>query len=166
MFPLFLPENNWFLCCRKFIEMGFIDKDRIAIWGWVSCSLSCCSLYFLNKPIFPFNIFAFTKFNQFWPSVIRWLCHINGLGCWNWTLQVWNSSCSSSQVGILWLVCTHTIVFLTACSESTVFLLSFFQNSQNSHWSHKRLYPTFFTDAVGLLRTCEQTLMCRLWVPL
>jgi len=26
--------------CRKFIEMGFIDKDRIAMWGWVSAMLS------------------------------------------------------------------------------------------------------------------------------
>lgn len=25
---------------RKFIEMGFIDKDRIAMWGWVSAMLS------------------------------------------------------------------------------------------------------------------------------
>lgn len=26
----------FFVCCRKFIDMGFVDKDRIAIWGWVS----------------------------------------------------------------------------------------------------------------------------------
>lgn len=26
--------------CRKFIEMGFVDKDRIAMWGWVSAMLS------------------------------------------------------------------------------------------------------------------------------
>lgn len=26
----------FFLYFREFIEMGFIDKDRVAIWGWVS----------------------------------------------------------------------------------------------------------------------------------
>ena len=31
-----LTEIIVFLYFRKFIEMGFIDKDRVAIWGWVS----------------------------------------------------------------------------------------------------------------------------------
>lgn len=29
-------RKSLFFLCRKFIDMGFIDKDRIGIWGWVS----------------------------------------------------------------------------------------------------------------------------------
>lgn len=89
--------NNWSPCFRKFIDMGFIDKDRIAIWGWVSCMLSCVIIFILE------SLFV-TSLILFWSSVIWRLCHLYGLGCWNWTLQVWNCSGASSQVGILWWV--------------------------------------------------------------
>lgn len=48
-------------CYRKFIDMGFIDKDRIAIWGWVSslcfevlcvyiCVQVCIPYYYVGTP--------------------------------------------------------------------------------------------------------------------
>lgn len=35
-----LEVSAVFVCSRKFLDMGFIDKDRIAIWGWVSFHFS------------------------------------------------------------------------------------------------------------------------------
>lgn len=35
------------MCFREFIKMGFIDKDRVAIWGWVSCQDFVCCVYHL-----------------------------------------------------------------------------------------------------------------------
>lgn len=46
---------------RQFIDMGFIDKDRTAIWGWVSfhqnfyllveifCGHFVCNVFFLTQ---------------------------------------------------------------------------------------------------------------------
>lgn len=30
-----LTSGSSFSCFRKFVDLGFVDKDRIAIWGWV-----------------------------------------------------------------------------------------------------------------------------------
>lgn len=88
------------VCCRKFIDMGFIDKDRIAIWGWVSFHFFhiCFTSFFLCK------LFVFTEIPVLWSPVIWWLCQLHGSGCWNWTLQMWNSCRPGRQVGILWFV--------------------------------------------------------------
>lgn len=88
---------------RKFIDMGFIDKERIAIWGWVSSVQfvlisSPCHLYVFKKYI------LMTIFDELWPSVLRWLCFLHGFGSGNWTLQMWNCCCTGSKMGILWWV--------------------------------------------------------------
>lgn len=43
---IFFSEITRFLSYRKFIDMGFIDKDRIAIWGWVWLPLSRWFIFF------------------------------------------------------------------------------------------------------------------------
>lgn len=43
------PKRVLFLWCRKFTEMGFIDKDRIAMWGWVSWSGNYCHTLITNN---------------------------------------------------------------------------------------------------------------------
>lgn len=87
------------VCCRKFIDMGFIDKDRIAIWGWVS-------FLFFHMPFtsFLWKTLVYTDIPVIGSPVIWWLCHLHGSGCRNWTFQMWNSCCSGGQVGILWFV--------------------------------------------------------------
>lgn len=93
----FFSAITLFLSYRKFIDMGFIDKDRIAIWGWVGC------LYF-NFLCLINQLHSFIYECKSSSSVIWWLCRLNGFGCWHWTLQVWDCCGPSSQVGLLWYV--------------------------------------------------------------
>lgn len=58
------------MCCRKFIDMGFIDKDRIAIWGWVSVKHSCVH-----------HVHHFHDEQCLWPGLILFtLCVLQSYG--------------------------------------------------------------------------------------
>ncbi len=48
IFVIVFPVNLFDF--RKFIEMGFIDKDRIGMWGWVSAVLSSKTAFMSINP--------------------------------------------------------------------------------------------------------------------
>lgn len=105
-FPLGL-RNLLFFSCREFIKMGFIDKDRVAIWGWVSPQRLKCEPKFMFLQQYPLYMRHFTvsrAINGFknklmfhlgvtaggWVAlmsslsvtVLWWIRDVNGLGSW------------------------------------------------------------------------------------
>lgn len=43
---------SFFVCFREFIKMGFVDKNRVAIWGWVCCQDFVLTHFYLRGRIF------------------------------------------------------------------------------------------------------------------
>lgn len=64
------------------------------------------------------NLCIYWIISVIWSPVIWWLCELHGSGCWNWTLQMWNSCRPGCQVGILWFV--HLPAFIHKCTAGTL----------------------------------------------
>ncbi len=104
--PVIITQLIYLIFFREFIEMGFIDKDRVAIWGWVSCHWAHTErVAELRLKMLKISSRVCVSMLWCWAvslSVVRWIRDVDGFRSRKWSFQMWHGGRSSLQMGLLW----------------------------------------------------------------